>query len=86
MFIIAAQGGQARELTQSGCSELDANWSFDGTHVIFGDFPAFPGVSPGWPAIHGFEDSRNLHGAWLAGAVSAAIVPGRQEMLSRLLE
>jgi Tol biopolymer transport system component/DNA-binding winged helix-turn-helix (wHTH) protein len=44
-FIIAAQGGQARELTQSGCSELDANWYPDGTHMILGDFPAFLGVS-----------------------------------------
>jgi Tol biopolymer transport system component/DNA-binding winged helix-turn-helix (wHTH) protein len=44
-FILAAQGGQARQLTQSGCSELDANWSPDGTHMIFGGFPAFPGVS-----------------------------------------
>jgi Tol biopolymer transport system component/DNA-binding winged helix-turn-helix (wHTH) protein len=35
-FIIAAEGGTARELTQSKCPELDANWSPDGTYVIFG--------------------------------------------------
>jgi serine/threonine protein kinase len=44
-FIIAAQGGTVRELTQSECPELDANWSPDGTHLVFGSFAIWSGAS-----------------------------------------
>ncbi len=38
IFLVFAEGGSPRPLTQSDCTELDATWSADQTHIVFGGF------------------------------------------------
>jgi Tol biopolymer transport system component len=38
LYLIAADGGAAREVVPEGGSQIDANWSSDGTRLMFGSF------------------------------------------------
>ena len=38
LSLIAADGGTSREILQDSGSQIDANWSADGTRIMFGDY------------------------------------------------
>jgi Tol biopolymer transport system component/DNA-binding winged helix-turn-helix (wHTH) protein len=50
-FVIRSEGGEARELTQNVCPELDANWSPYGTHMIFAPYIGLHLTSTSCPPV-----------------------------------
>jgi Tol biopolymer transport system component len=66
-FIIAAEGDKASQLTQRDCPEVDANWSPDGTHLVFGTFLNYA-AGTSCPVVLHTMDLKNLEVSTIPGS------------------